>query len=85
MRVKPILPQNFVASVEIHVRYFFTAYVKFLSYRIVQCSIPDVRKRSFSLIVSLGNVPTAEVGCLSTKKKNKEQDQRVSVTPGGIT
>jgi hypothetical protein len=47
MRVKPILPQNFVASVEIHVRYFFTAYVKILSYRIVQCSIPDVRKRSF--------------------------------------
>jgi hypothetical protein len=56
MRVKLILPQNFVASVETHVRYFFTAYVNFLSYRTVQYSIPDVRKRNFSL--TTGIVPT---------------------------
>jgi hypothetical protein len=32
--------------------FFFTAYVKILSYRIVQCSIHDVRKRSFRRINS---------------------------------
>jgi hypothetical protein len=34
MRVKPILPQKFVASVETHVQFclFFTEYGKFLSY-----------------------------------------------------